>query len=142
MMKQANLGSGGHGNILMKIKSKGNLTIGDKVINKANIYFDYNFPIVTNDEITNIESQLKTSEVQKDQSVNLYPNPTKGDVNIEADSRIQSVEVFDAAGRIIQKHTGINSQNAKISIHSSSNGIYYFKVLTGKGTLLKKVSKN
>lgn len=141
MMKQANLGSGGHGNILMKIKSKGNLTIGDKVINKANIYFDYNFPIVTNDEITNIASLLHTSEVQKDQSVNLYPNPTKGDVNIDADSKIQSVEVFDAMGRIIQKHIGINSQNAKISVHSNINGVYYFKVNTDKGTLLKKVIK-
>jgi Leucine-rich repeat (LRR) protein len=142
IMKLANLGSGGHGNILMKVKSKNTLAPGDQVINKANIYFDYNFPIVTNNATTSIESTLKAAETSKDGSVKLYPNPTKGDVTIDADSKIQSVEVYDAQGRIIQKQIGINSQNTKVSIHSSNQGMYYFKVITDKGVLLKKVIKN
>ncbi|MBB6370470.1 T9SS type A sorting domain-containing protein [Chryseobacterium shigense] len=142
IMKMANLGSGGHGNILMKVKSKNNLTPGDQVINKANIYFDYNFPIVTNDATTNIEGTLQTAETSKDGSVKLYPNPTKGDVNIDAGSKIKSVEVYDAQGRIIQKQIGINSQTTKVSIHSSYQGVYYFKVFTDKGVLLKKVIKD
>lgn len=55
-MEYANLGNGGYGNGLMKMVSKNTLTSGDNVNNKANIYFDYNFPIVTNDAVTTIES--------------------------------------------------------------------------------------
>ncbi|WP_373462681.1 T9SS type A sorting domain-containing protein [Chryseobacterium sp. W4I1] len=54
---------------------------------------------------------------------------------------IQSVKVYDAQGRIIQKQIGINSQNTQVSIHSSNQGVYYFKVITYKGVLLKKVIK-
>lgn len=142
IMKLANLGSGGHGNILMKIKSKNTLAPGDQVINKANIYFDYNFPIATNEAATNIESTLKSAEVTKDESVKLYPNPTKGDVNIDAGTQIQSVEVYDAQGRIIQRQIGINAQRTRLNISDTHNGIYYFKINTDKGVAVEKVIKN
>ncbi|WP_410692134.1 T9SS type A sorting domain-containing protein [Chryseobacterium sp. SIMBA_038] len=75
-------------------------------------------------------------------SVNVYPNPTKGDVNINADSKINSIEIYDAQGRIIQKQMGINSQNTKVSIHSNSSGMYILKIITEKETFTKKIIKN
>jgi len=54
MFKKIKLQSGGHGNVLLKIKSKSDLMEGDAVKNKAEIYFDYNFPIETNDYVTTI----------------------------------------------------------------------------------------
>jgi uncharacterized repeat protein (TIGR01451 family) len=86
IMKNANLGNGGHGNVLMKMRSKNTLASGDNVNNKANIYFDYNFPIITNDEVTTIEGVLQTTESEIDNSIIVYPNPTKGEVNINAES--------------------------------------------------------
>lgn len=144
IMEYANLGNGGHGNILMKILSKNTLASGDNVNNKANIYFDYNFPIVTNDAVTTIESSsvLQTTEAKIDNSITIYPIPTKGEVNINADSKISSIEVFDIQGRIIQKQIGINNQSTKLTIHSSSTGVFLFKVNTEKGILMKKVIKN
>lgn len=145
MMKDINLAASAHGNIALKIKSKNNLVSGDTVNNKANIYFDYNFPVETNDAVTNIEasSSLSAVDSSKDKtSVNVYPNPTKGDVNINADSKINSIEIYDAQGRIIQKQIGINSQNTKVSIHSNSAGMYILKIITEKETITKKIIKN
>lgn len=145
MMKDINLAASAHGNIALKIKSKNNLVSGDSVNNKANIYFDYNFPVETNDAVTNIEasSSLSAVDSSKDKtSVNVYPNPTKGDVNINADSKINSIEIYDAQGRIIQKQMGINSQNTKVSIHSNVSGMYILKIITEKETLMKKIIKN
>lgn len=143
MMKDINLAAGAHGNIALKIKSKNNLVPGDNVNNKANIYFDYNFPVETNDEVTNIEgSTLSAAEINKEKnSVSIYPNPTKGDANITADSNIQSVEVYDAQGRLIQKQVGINSNHTTITIHSAASGSYYFKIITEKESFVKKVIK-
>lgn len=144
IMEYANLGNGGHGNILMKMLSRNTLASGDNVNNKANIYFDYNFPIVTNDAVTTVESGsvLQTAEAKIDNSITIYPIPTKGEVNISADSKISSIEVYDIQGRIIQKQTSINNQSTKLTIHSNSSGVFLFKVNTEKGILMKKVIKN
>ncbi|MFY7816347.1 MAG: T9SS type A sorting domain-containing protein, partial [Chryseobacterium taeanense] len=142
MMKSANLGSGGHGNILLKMKSKVTLNPGDQLMNKANIYFDYNFPIETNDAITNIAGTLKVSENKNNKSAEVYPNPTKGEVNINAESEIKAVEVYDTAGRILQKQIGINARKTTINIHSSDKGMFYIKIITDKANVMKKVIKN
>lgn len=144
IMEYANLGNGGHGNILMKMLSKNTLASGDNVNNKANIYFDYNFPIVTNDAVTTVESGnvLQTAEAKIDNSITIFPIPTNGEVNINADSKISSIEVYDIQGRIIQKQIGINNQSTKLTIHSNSSGVFLFKVNTEKGILMKKVIKN
>jgi len=54
--KNIKLQSGGHGNVLLKMRSKSDLVEGDTVNNVAEIYFDYNFPIETNDYVTTIYS--------------------------------------------------------------------------------------
>lgn len=144
IMKDINLTAAAHGNIALKIKSKNNLVSGDSVSTKANIYFDYNYPVETNEAITNISSAtLGTDDIVKgDSSVNVYPNPTKGDVNIDASSKIKSVEIYDIQGRITQKQLGINAQKAKISIQHNVSGVYIFKIFTEKETFVKKVIKN
>lgn len=142
MMKSANLGSGGHGNILLKMKSKGTLNPGDQLMNKANIYFDYNFPIETNDAVTNIAGVLKVEENLNATSAEIYPNPTKGEVNINAESEIKAVEVYDNAGRIIQKQIGVNARKTTLTIRSESTGVFYIKIITDKGSVMKKVIKN
>lgn len=144
MMKNINLAAAAHGNIALKMKTKNNLVSGDSVMNKANIYFDYNFPVETNEAITNIGNvTLSASDILKDKNtITIYPNPTKGEVNINSDSKIKTVEIFDTQGRIIQKQIGINAQSTKISIHNASSGMYIFKIITERETVIKKVIKN
>lgn len=143
IMKDINLAALAHGNITLKVKSNNNLATGDSVSNQANIYFDYNFPVETNEAITMIKNPtLETIDTAINNKVNVYPNPTKDDVNILTDSKIKSIEVYDAQGRIIQKHMGINAQNAKVSIRSTASGLYIFKIITEKEVIMKKVIKN
>ncbi len=143
MMKNINLAALAHGNIALKIKSKNTLVAGDSISNKANIYFDYNYPVETNEAVTTISNAtLQTTDLIKNNNVNIFPNPTKGDVNIEADSKIKSVEIYDAQGRIVQKKIGINAEKTKLSIHNANSGMYIFKIITEKETFTKKVIKN
>lgn len=143
MMKNINLAASAHGNIILKIKTKNSLASGDSVSGKANIYFDYNFPVATNEAVTVIGGTvLQTLESAGKSGVHVYPNPTKGEVNIESDSKINSVEIYDIQGRIIQKQIGINTEKTKISLHTAASGVYYFKVFTEKASFMKKVIKN
>ena len=75
IFKKIKLGSGGHGNVLLKMKSKSTLTKNDVIINSANIYFDYNFPVKTNDAITQFYQFLKNNEVKDKDNIVVFPIP-------------------------------------------------------------------
>ena len=133
------LDTGGHGNVLLKVKSKENLVLNDIVSKKAKIYFDYNFPIVTNDANT-IFQALNNAIPVKDLSISLYPNPTSSLLNIKAENRIKSVELYDVQGRIIQVNKA-DSDEVLIDVSGYNSGVYFVKVTTDFGSQIKKIVK-
>ncbi|MCB0443896.1 MAG: hypothetical protein KDC50_07580, partial [Flavobacterium sp.] len=85
------------GYVLFKIKTKPELQLGDTFSNEAAIYFDYNFPVITNEYITTIEEQLETPDFEFNNEFVLYPNPSKNILNIQkkATTEITSVEIYN-----------------------------------------------
>ncbi|SCX79397.1 DUF7619 domain-containing protein [Flavobacterium caeni] len=130
---------GGHGNVLFKIKTLPTLQAGDQVSNTANIYFDYNHPIETNEARTTFQT-LRRSEFKTDASVKVYPNPARRSVWVKAKSNIQSIAVFDVQGRILQ--TSIENKNtATLDISARSSGIYFLKITTADGIKVEQIIK-
>ncbi|MFT5753514.1 MAG: Leucine-rich repeat (LRR) protein [Flavobacterium sp.] len=134
-----NLDTGGHGNILLKIKTNGNLQTSDIVTNKADIYFDYNFPIQTNFANTTFQV-LSNSIITIDNSVGVYPNPVNDMVNIKANTAISSIEIYDVQGRIVHKKI-TNQKTESIDVSAYSNGIYFLKIKTQVGEKVEKIVK-
>ncbi len=132
-----NLDTGGHGNILLKIRTKDNLVVDDIVSKKADIYFDYNFPIETNFANTTFQV-LSNSVVVIDNSVGVYPNPANDVLNIKANSSIRSIEIYDVQGRIILKKI-LDVENETIDVSGLNKGIYFMMVKTQKGQKVEKV---
>jgi hypothetical protein len=64
-----------HGFVTFKIKTKVNLPVGSSVSNKADIFFDYNFPITTK-KVTYQLSQLGTIEID-DHTISVYQKKLK-----------------------------------------------------------------
>lgn len=135
-----NLHSGGHGNILLKIRSNNTLTEGDIVSKRANIYFDYNFPVETPPEDTVFQS-LSNPDVAIDASVSIYPNPTKGLITIECNNTIKSVQLYDVQGRILQTNV-VNESQASLDMSVQSKGIYFIKIISDKGMKVQKIVKD
>ena len=136
--RNINLDTGGHGNILFKMKTNNNLNETDEVGAQANIYFDYNFPIETNEAITSFRV-LGIEEFNASQ-VSVYPNPANDAVNIQSNSIIKSISVFDIQGRKIQV-TRTEEQNTQVNISALKTGIYLFSIETDAGTVMKKIIK-
>jgi hypothetical protein len=140
IFENINLAIGGHGNILLKIKTMDNLVTGDMVSNKADIYFDYNLPVVTNDAET-LFQMLSVPKNDWDQSISVYPNPANNVVNIKADSEIRSIQIYDVQGRILQV-SQINENNLVLDISDKQTGIYFLKITSEKGMKMQKLVKN
>lgn len=127
---------GGHGDILFKIKSKNTLVTGNMVEKQAKIYFDYNAPINTNIAQTTF-AELSNTVFTKDDSITVSPNPTHALITINGNSTIKSITLFDVQGRILE--TVLN--NNTIDLADKTNGIYFLKITSEKGSKVEKVVK-
>ncbi|HRE78734.1 MAG TPA: T9SS type A sorting domain-containing protein [Flavobacterium sp.] len=129
------------GYVAFKIKTKPNLVLGDELTNTASIYFDYNFPIITNTTSTTIEEPLSNQDFDFETNFTLYPNPAKDVLNIKTKSEmdVKSVSIYNTLGQIIM--TTIHAENGEINVSNLQTGSYFIKVFTDKGSSTAKFIK-
>ena len=74
--------------------------------------------------------------------VNIYPNPANDKLYIKTEVEIEEVVVYDIYGRV-QNLRISESQNLRISIDVSElkNGIYFIKINTNEGNIVKQFIK-
>jgi len=127
------------GYISFKIKTKSTLTIGDMFSNTANIYFDYNAPIITNTYTTTVRGVLATAEIKTGkENVSIYPNPVQDVLYIKSNDEIVKAEVYDAAGRILIT-TSVKGNT--INVSELAKGNYIIKLFTKDKTMVQKFIK-
>jgi len=128
-----NLGAAEKGNVTFKIKTLETLAVNSVVTQQADIFFDYNWPIQTN-EATTTFAILSSVGFTHDNSVKVYPNPADGMVTISAKSEVKSVQLYDVQGRLLQ-----SGSDTTIDVSNRITGIYFIKIMTDKGTKVEKL---
>jgi len=129
------------GYLAFKIKLKSNLVAGDTFSKNASIYFDYNFPIVTNTATTTIAA-LSTQDFEFKNYFSLYPNPVQNVLNITAKETIEisSINIYNTLGQLVLVIP--NAQNTKtVDVSSLTSGNYFIKINSDKGTSNTKFIK-
>lgn len=134
------LETSGHGNILLALETRDTLEENDFVISKADIYFDYNYPIITNDAQTTFLTSLSVIENPENIHLNFFPNPTKDKVTITAKSTIRQIQFFDMTGKLL-KISNVNESNSVQDVNFLSNGVYLMKVKTDDGEVISRLVK-
>ena len=119
------------GYIAFKIKTKPNLVVGDTFSNNASIYFDYNFPIITNTYTTTIAA-LNTTDFDFGTHFTLYPNPVKEVLNFQSkdNTTINSIEIYNTLGQIV---LAVPNTISTVDVSSLQSGNYFVKVNTDLG---------
>jgi hypothetical protein len=133
------LDTGGHGNVLFKIKTNNNLVNGDIVSKRADIFFDYNAPINTGMANTTFQL-LNNGQFVLDDSITVSPNPASSIITINGASSIKSVQVYDVQGRLLETKL-IDDAKTTINISDKTNGIYFLKITTDNGSKVEKIVK-
>ncbi|MBU2938775.1 T9SS type A sorting domain-containing protein [Lacinutrix sp. C3R15] len=131
---------GSHGWVFYRIKPKSTFVVGDVISNKADIYFDYNLPIITNTATTQIDATLSVNEIDANKSLfSVYPNPTKNKLTVSIEAAAD-YSIVSVNGQLIKKgqlQTGENILNT----YNLSNGLYFLQVITKEGVFTKKIIK-
>ena len=125
-----------HGFIAYKIKPNTDIALGDIILNKADIFFDFNTPIETNVATTTIVNTLAVKEnILLDFSV--YPTPTESILNIKSKTKIIKIEIYNKLGQKIKETT-----ENQIDISNLTQGLYFLKAEDINGDYgVKKIVK-
>jgi hypothetical protein len=129
------------GYVAFKIKTKSTLVLGNNFSNTANIYFDYNFPIVTNTATTTIAT-LSNQDFDFGSYFTVYPVPAKDVLHLNTKNEIglKSLSIYNTLGQMVLAVTNPDN-NATIDVANLKTGTYFIKVMTDRGTTNTKFIK-
>ncbi len=69
----------------------------------------------------------------------VYPNPASNMVYVETDLNIKSLDVLNNAGQVIMTQK-VNANNYHFDVSTFERGIYFIKMVTDKGTVIRKIA--
>ncbi len=129
-----------HGYITYKVKPISTLAIGNVIPNFANIYFDYNAPIVTNVASTTVTSNL-SNDIFAFSNFSYSPNPVKSSLSISNGSTIDFIEITSITGQKVL-NLNVNNLQTEINLSKLSKGIYFVKVISESQEKIIKIVKD
>jgi len=93
-----------------------------------------------------INGSVGINEPVQNVNIQLYPNPTNGQIHIESKEwKVKNVEIFDVFGKNIRINTQIRPENSEtetvINISHLPAGVYFVRISTETGVVIKKVQK-
>ena len=77
-------------------------------------------------------------------TINIYPNPTKDDINIELPlNELTSfdVSVYSVTGKLVYKNTQLNVNKLSISTANWDKGIYFIQLIGNNQAITEKIIK-
>ena len=132
--------SASHGYIIFEINPMANLNTSEVIENSANIFFDFNDPVLTNKAITEFKVP-STINIGKQEELSLYPNPTTGNfiLDLRDIKQAGTLNLMNINGKILKSiELNGNANQMQINVSELSNGLYVIvlrlkdKVLTSK----------
>ncbi len=129
------------GYVAFKIKTKSTLATGSSFSNTASIYFDYNFPIITNTATTTIQA-LANQDFEFSNYFELAPNPAQNELNIQAkkDIELLSISIYNTLGQLVMLIPNAK-ETISFDISNLTTGTYFVKVISDKGSSNSKFIK-
>ena len=81
--------------------------------------------------------------VGKNSPVQIWPNPTSGEVTVEARNgqRIEALRVFDAQGREVPVQADLPAMQVRFSLGGQPDGMYFCSALVGGVLVVRQVVK-
>ncbi len=132
-----------HGFINYSIETKRGLPLLTQIKKKANIYFDFNDPVITNETLNTIDV-LSMKENPSEIFLKIFPNLVSDKINLVTNSKFKkfNVTIVDLQGRIIQSEV-LQSENgvSSMTVQNLQTGFYLLKVESGAFSLTRSFVK-
>ena len=106
----------------------------------------YTMTIDNNNSEQNTDNTTSINKAIENDNVNVYPNPTNGDLFIDIsqnniNQKLLSVTITDIAGKIIMHTNDIKSEILQLNIESQIKGIYFVRLKFENSVVSKKIER-
>lgn len=129
-----------HGFVSYRIGHLPNVPLGTTIENTANIYFDFNPPIVTNTTLNTIQVPSGVLEGNSASGFKLFPNPGKESFQVDFGKPVSgTVSLVDITGRIVMQKQLFAEQLIRVDAAAFPAGIYSFIYNDGENSRMQKV---
>lgn len=125
--------TGSQGFISFRLRPVQNLAVGQQLVNAADIYFDFNEPIRTNDAVLDVEQSTGINETEVAALV-IYPNPVSDLLRLDLENGASRMDVIAADGRLVFSQRAIAGTN-QFDTRALTPGAYSIRVLSASGTV-------
>lgn len=131
----AGFGDDSKGYIIYEIWPKASVNDDVEFYNQAQIYFDFNPPIITNQLMNTLidslpdcpnSSGLDVVETSLNESFQIFPNPTNGKIYVVNPTQ-ENLKIYNVNGLFLIEHKKVN-QIDELDLHHFSQGIYFVYV--------------
>ena len=125
--------AGSHGLVSYRIRPVLPLLPGTVISNTANIFFDFNPPVITAPCLLTAEFSTKVQEPERRQ-LSVFPNPVTSTLHVMLSSEDVLLRVLASDGRIVTTRSGLSGA-AGINVQQLPSGAYSVEAVTTKGVV-------
>lgn len=83
---------------------------------------------------------LSVDKTKLQNSISIHPNPSHGEININnlGSSILENIEIYDITGKKVMEFNNVTNQKT-ISFNALKSGMYFLKINSDKGSIIKKI---
>lgn len=120
-----------HGYVIYKIQQNEDLVVGTELENTANIFFDFNAPVITNTTLNTIAGPDYISQ-NETEMFSAFPNPADQmlQVMIPQGLLLPAIRLTDVTGKVVLRQTAFTGKN-QILTNEIARGTYQLEVVSG-----------
>lgn len=131
---------GSQGSFQYRMAPRTNLVLGDQLTNRADIYFDYNVPVLTNTTVTTVAMETGIADLSRGNGLGVHPSPSNGMVTVRwVDAQLNNgrFSVTDALGRTVYTTDlkGSVANTRSLDLSALPAGSYTARVSGGASTV-------
>ena len=123
-----------HGLVSFRIKPVQPLVAGTPISNTANIYFDFNPPVITEPSMLTAEFSTGSPDLAANGAQSVYPNPVSSMLQITLPGDVVGLRIRAGDGREVMTRSGLAGVSA-IDVQRLPSGAYSVEVMKAGGVV-------
>ena len=136
-----------HGFVSFTVNQNNSLSNNTIIYNSADIYFDYNLPIKTNQTKHTVNDMIQTvlfvsqTPSKSMNQISIFPNPASEKIHVICTENINTsvqISIYSINGKELNRIVSRNNEN-EINVSCLEQGIYFLKILGNNTNETRKV---
>ena len=121
-----------HGFVSFRIRPHQPVVPGSLIENTANIYFDFNDPVITEPSVLTAEFSTGVGEVRSEQ-LHVFPIPARAELNVQSTTLLMRLCILTMDGRMLREEP-IQSRSATVDLQGLPAGAYLIRAEDAAGS--------